>query len=399
MKILRVIWSMDPKEGGPCQGIRNSVPELAKLGVYNEVVSLDHPNSRFISNDSFTINAIGARSGPWAYNANLIPWLLENLMRFDVVIIHGLWQYHSYATFKAVSQLKKQSHHASVPKLYVMPHGMLDPWFQKAKGRKLKAIRNWIFWKLVEGKVVNNSDGVLFTCNAELKLARETFHPYNPLREINVSYGIKSPPSFSVTMRNSFLLVCPEVKENPYFLFLSRINYKKGVDILIKAYSVVLQECISNGKKLPKLIIAGPGIETDYGIQISKLVSESDLLSQNIFFPGMLSGDVKWGAFYGCQAFILPSHQENFGIAVVEALACSKPVLISNQVNIWTEIEEANAGFIGEDTLNGVINMFRMWMNASEIEKEEMSQMARNVFDTQFAIEPAASQFLKGIQQ
>lgn len=399
MKILRVIWSMDPKEGGPCQGIRNSVPELAKFGVYNEVVSLDQPDSRFISDDTFTIHAIGPRSGPWSYNANLIPWLLKNVLRFDAVIIHGLWQYHSYATFKAISQLKKQNPAATFPKLYVMPHGMLDPWFQKAKGRKLKAIRNWIFWKVVEGNVVNNSDGVLFTCNAELKLARETFHPYRPLREINVSYGIKSPPAFSVSMRDSFASICPEIKGHPYFLFLSRINYKKGVDILVKAYSIVLQECISAGKTLPKLVIAGPGIDSDYGNQIRKLIAENSLFGEHIFFPGMLSGDTKWGAFYGCQAFILPSHQENFGIAVVEALACSKPVLISNQVNIWTEIQEANAGFIAEDTLDGVLNLLNMYMQASEAENDEMSRNAREVFDTQFAIEPAARQFLKGIQQ
>ncbi|GGB92621.1 glycosyltransferase [Dyadobacter sediminis] len=399
MKILRVIWSMDPKEGGPCQGIRNSVPELAKLGVYNEVVSLDLPDSKFIAGESFTIHAVGPRSGPWSYNAKLKPWLLENLQRFDAVIVHGLWQYHSYATMKALSQLKKQNPAISIPKLYVMPHGMLDPWFQKAKGRKLKAIRNWVFWKLVEGKVVNHADGVLFTCNAELKLARETFRPYHPLREINVSYGIKSPPSFSDSMRHSFLSACPDVKEFPYFLFLSRINYKKGVDILIQAYSIVLQECMARNKTLPKLVIAGPGIDSGYGLPLHKLVSENTLLSQHIFFPGMLSGAVKWGAFYGCEAFILPSHQENFGIAVVEALACSKPVLISNQVNIWTEIEEANAGIIEEDTLNGIVNMLKKWMELSEAGKEKMGRSAKNVFNTQFAIEPAALQFLKGIQQ
>lgn len=64
----------------------------------------------------------------------------------------------------------------------------------------------------------------------------------------------------------------------------------------------------------------------------------------------MLQGDVKWGAVHGCEEFVLPSRQENFAIAVVEALACGKPVLISDQVNIWREIAEDGAGLVGGDT-------------------------------------------------
>jgi glycosyltransferase involved in cell wall biosynthesis len=76
----------------------------------------------------------------------------------------------------------------------------------------------------------------------------------------------------------------------------------------------------------------------------------------------MLEGDAKWGAFYGCEAFVLPSHQENFGISVVEALACDKPVLISSKVNIWREISEDNAGIVEEDTLEGVRRLLRLYL-------------------------------------
>ena len=79
---------------------------------------------------------------------------------------------------------------------------------------------------------------------------------------------------------------------------------------------------------------------------------------------GMLSGAAKWGALYGCEAFVLPSHQENFGIAVVEALACGRPVLISDQVNIWREIVEDGAGIAEADTEEGVEKLLRRFLDA-----------------------------------
>ena len=90
MNILRVIASMNPASGGPCQGIRNSIPELEKIGIHNEVVCLDDPREQFKTKDTFKIYALGPGKTPWCYSNKLIPWLKENLMRFDAVIVHGL---------------------------------------------------------------------------------------------------------------------------------------------------------------------------------------------------------------------------------------------------------------------------------------------------------------------
>lgn len=389
MKLLRVIASMDPSYGGPCQGIRNIVPSLEKLGIHNEVVSLDDPSAAFLGTDSFPVYALGPSKGPWKYSAKLVPWLSENLSRFDVVIIHGLWLYYSFATSKAVRNFRGA---AKQPRLFVMPHGMLDPYFQKASDRKLKAIRNWMYWKLVESNVINKADGVFFTCEAELLLAREPFTPYQPKSEINIGYGIQPPPVYTSQMKEAFLKKCPEVKDKPYLLFLSRIHEKKGVDLLIKAYTKIA------GEGTPKLVIAGPGLESQYGRDLQALVSQSEA-KDSIFFPGMLSGEAKWGAFYGCEAFILPSHQENFGIAVVEALACGKPVLISNQVNIWREIEVAGGGMVADNTLLGTTQLLGRWESLSRDAKLAMSLQARNAYEKNFAIEPAARRIVEAIRE
>ncbi|WP_299822995.1 glycosyltransferase [uncultured Pontibacter sp.] len=414
MHILRVIGSMNPSKGGPCQGIRNSIPELEKIGVQNEVVCLDSPDEVFIKRDPFKIHALGPGKSSWYYSATLMPWLLENLSRFDAVIVHGLWQYHGYAVKKAIAQLRSQKHTGkNIPKVFVMPHGMLDPYFQKAKSRKLKAMRNWLYWKLIEGHVVNKADGVLFTCEAELELARQPFRPYNPKRAINIGYGITEPPVYSKAMQDAFSHKCPQVADSPYILFLSRIHDKKGVDLLIKAYAKLLESRVNhrlaevydegetiadNDVEFPKLVIAGPGLDTAYGKYVQQLASATPELQHSIFFPGMLTGDSKWGAFYGCEAFVLPSHQENFGIAVVEALACSKPVLISDQVNIWREIKAAGGGIVAANTQHGTFKMLADWQDLSPEMRLIMGSMARETYENHFSIGPNVLRLLEAVR-
>jgi glycosyltransferase involved in cell wall biosynthesis len=392
MRLLHVIDRMDPAFGGTSQAIRNIVPPLIDLGIENEVACTDHPKASYLQKDSFKIHALGPSTGPWNYSSKLTPWLQDNLNRFDVVIIHGLWLHHGYATSKEVLRSRdSRDPKKGTPKLYVMPHGMLDPYFQTAPDRKMKAIRNWVYWKLIEATIINNVDGVFFTCETELLLAREPFRPYRPKKELNVGFGIQQPPSYTDAMRQAFLKKCPQLKNQRYLLFLSRIHEKKGVDLLIKSYS----EIATDGSL--KLVVAGPGLETSYGQTIQQLVSENNL-KDFVFFPGMLSGDEKWGAFYECEAFILPSHQENFGIAVVEALACNKPVLISNKVNIWREIEGAGGGVVADNTQSGTTALLTRWYKLSPEAKALMGRNARRVFEEHFAIVPVAKRIIAALK-
>ncbi|RWY48090.1 glycosyltransferase [Mucilaginibacter gilvus] len=401
MKLLHIIASMDPASGGPCQGIRNTNPELMHNGVSREVVCLDDPNSAFLGMDNFTIHALGPAQGQWQYSHKLRPWLLANMGRFDVVVINGLWLYSSYAGWSVKRELernaKKTNVPANVPKLYVMPHGMLDPYFQRARDRRLKAIRNWFYWKLVERRVVNDADGLFFTCELELELARQAFSPYHPKKEVNVGYGIIAPPQHTTAMDEAFYKKCPEMKGKPFLLFFSRIHKKKGVDLLIKAYAEIVNKNIPETGEHYKLVVAGPGLDSSYGKMLERLIAHYPDLKNNIIFTGMLTGDVKWGALYNCDAFVLPSHQENFGIAVVEALACGKPVLVSHQVNIWKEIQSGGGGIIASDSIDGTQELLNTWVNLSKAEKQAMGKNAAQVFKDHFNIELVAKHFIKAI--
>lgn len=403
MNLLRIIASMDPVQGGPCQGIRNSLPELERLGVHNEVVCLDAPDAKFLVKDLFQVHALGPVNNAWAYSSKLDYWLMENLCRFDVVIVHGLWLYPGYAVRKAIKRLNAGTSASEwkknkIPKVFIMPHGMLDPYFQNAPGRKLKAIRNWIYFKLIERKVLKEADGLLFTCEEELQLARLPFDPYTPKKEINVGYGIVEPPGYNQSLINAFYKIVPGLKGRPYLLFLSRIHRKKGVDLLINAYAKIIKVQASD-PQTPALVIAGPGMDTGYGKELLQLANSFPELNDLIHFPGMLTGEEKWGAFYGCEAFILPSHQENFGIAIVEALACGKPVLISDRVNIWREIKASGSGFVSTDTLEGVKGLLESWLSIPISERKDMGARAEELYTKRFSIKNAAKNVFEFLEK
>lgn len=389
LKILHVLTSMNPELGGVCQVIRDTIPALSDLGVVSEVLCFDHPKAGYLDRDNFIINAIGPAYGPYSYCPALSPWLKKHMRQFDTIIIHGLWQHHSWGTYR--DWVKADANLGQVnPKLVIMPHGMLDPYFQNAPDRKWKAIRNRIFWKLFESQTVNGASGLLFTCEQEKLLAREPFTPYNPAKEIVVGLGTTAPPIFQESFRRAFLKALPEVDGKSYYLFLSRIHPKKGVELLISAYL----QALSRNPEIPDLVIAGPGLSTDYGNAMQTLGSHL-----KIHFPGMLSGPTKWGAFYGCEAFILPSHQENFGIAVTEALACKKPVLISNQVNIWREIEKNEAGIIFPDTFEGTFKALTTFSLMNSLEKQEMAQKAEHTFKNYYLIKNTVTQLVNTINE
>jgi glycosyltransferase involved in cell wall biosynthesis len=395
VKLLHITATLDPSKGGVAEAVKSFISIAEHYPIVNEVVTLDLPGTDYFQSEQTIVHPLGPNRGFLRHSRNLLPWLTENIDRFDAVIINGLWSYHSYAAWKAVKNLKKDNQ--KLPYVFVMPHGMLDPYFQRAKDRWLKAIRNQIYWQLIERRVVNDADGLLFTCATELLLARETFYFYKPKGEHNVGYGIKSPPLFNADMSEAFNKICPGLNNEPYLLFLGRIDIKKGVDLLVKAYILLYKAKKMLGESLPKLVIAGPGLNSDFCEKVVNEIARFPEISQHIIVPGMLTGDAKWGAFYGCEAFILPSHQENFGIAVVEALACAKPVLISNQVNIWNEISKADAGIVGDDDLEGVEYMLKTWFTLTQDKQKQMGANALLAYQNHFTLGETAREMINVI--
>jgi glycosyltransferase involved in cell wall biosynthesis len=139
------------------------------------------------------------------------------------------------------------------------------------------------------------------------------------------------------------------------------------------------------------LVICGPD-QVKWQTQLQAL-AERRGIKDRITWTGMVQGALKWGALRAAEIFVLPSHQENFGIAVAEALACGTPVLISDKVNIWREVQGAQAGIVAADDLDGTCTLLRRWLAMSPAQRLQMRQCARRCFLGDFEIN-AASQTL-----
>lgn len=372
MKILHVISSMDPRGGGPSEGIRQLRKALPSYGVESEVVCCDQPDADWVNNSGMKVHALGKGKSSYCYSDSLSLWLKQNVQNYDRVIINGLWQYHGLAAMSAC--LKR-----GVP-YHVYTHGMLDPWFKKTY--PLKHLKKWLYWPWAEYRVLKNARSVIFTCEEERQLARESFWLYR-VNETVASYGTAMPPQDVDGLSAVFADAFPDLAGRRFVLFLSRIHEKKGCDLLIQAFA----KAAAQDPEL-QLAIAGPD-QTGLKAKLQTL-AESHGIAHRIHWLGMLSGDLKWGAFHASEAFILPSHQENFGIVVAEALGCGKPVLMSNKVNIWREIEADKAGIVANDDLAGTEYLLTSWMSMNDDERRAMSENAISCFTDRFTVDAMA---------
>jgi glycosyltransferase involved in cell wall biosynthesis len=377
MKILRIIPSVNPRGGGPIEGVRQITPLLAGLGHETEVVSLDCQADPWLKDFPTVVHGLGPGWSSYRYAPRLIPWLRIHAREYDVVIVHGLWQYTSFGTWQALRGSKTP--------YFVYTHGMLDPWFKRAY--PFKHLKKCLYWPWAERRVLRDAHAVLFTSEEERRQAGTSFSSYR-CREAVINYGTSMPFGDPAALRHRFLESYPALAGKKLLLFLSRIHPKKGCDLLIKAFAQV----VSTDPRL-HLVMAGPN---DSGWQADlECLAQKLGVADRVTWTGMLSGESKWGAFYAADAFVLPSHQENFGIAVAEALACGLPVLISDKINIWREIIADGAGLVAEDTEAGIARLLQDWLALTPNARDTMRRQAFHCFHGHFKIETASESLVK----
>ena len=364
MRILHMVGTIDPKAGGVSEAIR-ALLEYGPSDYQHEIVSIDEPEAPFLAALPAPTHALGPTTSTFAYTPKLVPWLIANRHRFDGVFVHGLWGYSGLAAWRAF-----RGHLPYV----VFTHGMLDPYFKHAF--PLKHLKKWLYWAPVEYWVLRGAYKVLFTCNAEEKLAEQSFwlHRWNPFV---VAFGATAPEGDPAIQLQTFQAVCPEVQGRRFLLFLGRIHRKKGCDLLIDAFLKIA----STDPGLD-LVIAGPD-QQGWRADLTARIAAAGLASR-VQWTGMLEGHAKWGAFLASEAFILPSHQENFGLAVAEALACGRPVLLSDKVNIAPDIAARGAGLMEPDTPDGTLRLLERWTAMTSAEREIMGHRALLTFQQHY---------------
>ena len=375
MRLLHIITTLDPAAGGTTEAVRLLV-EHAPAEVVSEVVTLDRAEDPFVGSFPCAVHAIGTGWNGYGDPKVLRRWLEAHRGEFDGAVVHGLWNAAGHAARQALA--------GRLPYV-VFAHGMLDPYFKRAF--PLKHAKKWLYWLSSEYWTLRRARYVAFTTQLEADLARESFflHRWNP---VIVPLGTSPLPAATAEDHAAFAESVPAVSGQRFLLFLGRLHPKKGVDLLLDAFLAAKAEA-------PELdlVLAGP-VQPGEEAWVRELRAKADAspAAASIHWPGMLRGAAKRGALDRCEAFILPSHQENFGIAVVEALAAGRPVLLSNRINIWPEAAEAHAGLVEDDTAEGTARLLHGWLALSPAARAEMSVRALTLFTTHYDIDRNAAQ-------
>lgn len=392
MKVLHVIPTVNPEYGGPIAGIFTSSVALREQGCECEIVSLDAPTDPWVVGCPLPVHPTGSgRDGMpgWAkqlllvrygYTPSFVPWLKKNASRYDAVIVNGLW---NYATFGAWRALR----HGMVP-YFVFPHGMLDPYFNKLD--PLKAMAKQLVWWFSEGPLIAAATGVFFVSEEEKLLAEGSFWPFRCRGQV-LPFGTEDVGGDPKAQEAAFLAAFPKLAGRDFLLYLGRIHPKKGCDLLIEAFAAVAKEAPGLD-----LVVAGPD-----SVGWAKALedrSEELGIADRIHWPGMLQGDLKWGAFRAASAFVLPSHQENFGIVIAEASACGTPTLTTFKVNIWREVRDGGAGLVASDDVAGISDMLERFLHLSEQDRLHMGASARALFVAKLDIRAMAPQFVRALR-
>jgi glycosyltransferase involved in cell wall biosynthesis len=376
MNLLHIINTLSPVDGGPPEAVRQLVKAYVAIGGEVEIVTLDNSAEPFLRGIPCPIHTLDQTYlGRYAFSPRLWYWLGENARRFDGMIMNGVWSFPGVALRHAALKAGKP--------YGIFAHGALDPWFKRQY--PLKHLKKQLYWP-VQHAVLRDAAAVFFTSELERDLARSSFRSSN-WNSIVVPYGVTDPManwSQTDSLLEELYRALPAVHGRHFLLFLARIHKKKGCDLLVEAFAKFAPQAPD-----VDLVMAGPDQE---GMEASlRSLTERLGIANRVHWPGLIGGKVKWGALMACDAFVLPSHQENFGISVVEALAVGRPVLISDQVNIWPEIEAHGVGLVDQDTREGTERLLRRWFDLSPSGRGAMAARARPCFVARFEMNRTAA--------
>jgi len=374
VRILHVINSVHPREGGTAECVAQIGSFLDRSGEEVEVVTCaDPPEASWVRDFPVRVHGLGPGVGRYAFSPRVLPWLRANVDRFDVVVVNGLWQYQGLAAYMAVRG-------KPIP-YFVYAHGMLDPWSRWAA--PFKYLKKIAYWSVFARHLLNDASAVLFTSELEAELATH-FFPTEAWTGVVVGNGIAEPPNVKLADIRALQHRFPEIREKRVLLFLSRIHEKKGIDILLRAFSAVH----ASHPEL-HLVICGSG-EAQYEAKLRQL-AEHLSLHGSVTWTGLLRDAAKWAAFEVAEAFVLPSHQENFGISVVEALAMGTPVIISDKINICATIRDDGAGLVCVDHVDDLTRALVQWLGYSSSQRMLLKQRAADCFHRHYSVAGAAN--------
>jgi glycosyltransferase involved in cell wall biosynthesis len=382
MKILHVILSLDPAAGGPPMVAARLAAAQAGLGHSARIAGYEAPAARqridaamktILGIDHVNIIDLPAPGRlDRLFAGNTAKHLEPHIRDADIVHLHGVWDPILFAAAKVARRLSRP--------YVVTPHGMLDPWSLAQKETKKK-----IALALGYRRMLNDAAFIHFI-NLDERRLTEPLHLTSAGHVVH--NGVFLEEIDPLPPRGQFRAEHPEFAEKTLIFFLSRLHFKKGLDILADAFAIVLREFPE-----ARLVVAGPddGARADFEKQIRDLH-----ISTSVYLVGPIYGEKKMAALRDCDCFCLPSRQEGFSIAILEALASEAPVVISPDCH-FPEVKESNAGIIAALNAPATAQALLTILRDPDAARR-MGQSGRNLVVTRFTWPQSARQLIAHYQ-
>ncbi len=322
---LNVVSHLDPRYGG----LSAVVPQLGSMVAKSSesgafaisLAAFCAPNELYAprEQDTLDLSYWPTSRSQWLRDPALRARFRNEVHHADGIHIHGLWEQSTAIAGHTARALRKP---------YILSaHGMLEPW--ALSNRRLK--------KLFYSTLFERANVAGATCLHALTAAEAAdyrrFGARGPIAVI--PNGVHIPPAISP---ETFLTQFPSLRGKRIILFLGRIHYKKGLDILIESWAAVTKQHPD-----AHLVIAGPNFEGTLA-PLEARVAELNL-TQTVTFPGMLRSELKWSALAAAEAFVLPSYSEGLSVSVLEAMGTGLPVIVTEQCNL-PEVKQLGAGWL-----------------------------------------------------
>lgn len=363
MKVINVIENVDETYGGPAKSVPSLMLSLDKEYFDSELISVSPSgclSNELISSNKLNITiakSIFPHQVRYSFSLKkILSRKIQNESDFVVIHSHSLWNYTSYLAWSASVKYSKP--------LIISVRGNLYSW-----NLNKSAIKKKLAMFLFQMKMFNDAKCIHATEINEVKAIRDV--------------GIKTPIALipngidtnefdmNYMSRNEALSHLSFDPEKRYILFMSRIDEKKGVEILIRAFILIHEEFPDF-----ELLIVGPVNDKNYFNKLIAMVSNSNLESK-IKFLGMATGVDRLAYYFASDIFVLPTHSENFGMVIGEALAAKRPVITTTGAP-WMSLNSSNSGWCIELSLANLTNTLKQALSLSD---EDLQLMGNNGYE------------------
>jgi len=282
----------------------------------------------------------------WQFSFHLTKALRDNVSNFDVVQIGGVWNYPVAVGAYYCRKYKKP--------YIITPHGLLFPLSSRGKWWK-----KYPYFQLVSKRDVQGAAAIHFTTKMEAEQASWAGDLIG--RAIVIPNGIDLPGNAVGSSSYTFEYKYPHLKNKKILLFLGRLNWIKGLDLLIKAFSLLSRENIDL-----HLMITGSDDGDGYTAKVAGWVNNLGL-KERVTFTGSLNGVEKATVFSRADIFVLASYSENFANTVAEAMSYAVPVVISNKVGIYRDVQEHEAGIVVDTNVDSICAGIKRLLGDAEL--------------------------------